>query len=108
MIDGQTRNVVTSIETANFASSRANMILVIHPQNSEIGLEVAGEQVSGEELEDLKEAQKILHHIFSYQGILVFDNIPHALNKAIEVSELNLKYILYCPSYNHELFNYRF
>lgn len=105
MIDSQTRNVVTSIETAYFAGSRTNMILVIHPQNAEIGLEVAGEQVSGKELEDLKEAQKILHRIFSYQGILVFDNIPHALSKVTEVSELNLKYILDCSSYNHELFN---
>lgn len=101
VIDGQTRNVATSMETANIAGSRTNMILVILPQNSEVGLEVAGEQVSGAELEHLNEAQKILRRIFSYHGILVFDNIPDALSKTIEVSELNLTWILYCLSKNH-------
>lgn len=104
VIDDQTRNVVTAIETAYFSGSHTNIILVIYPQNAKVGLEVTGEQVSGKELKALKETQKVLHHIFFYQGILIFDNITHALSKTVQVGELNLKYIIHCLFYNHELF----
>lgn len=85
VIDSQTRNVVTDIETANFAGNYSNLVLVIHPQDVVSGSKVAGEQISSKEADDIKEALTVLHKITSHQGVLVFDNIPQALSKIVQV-----------------------
>lgn len=87
VIDSQTRNVVSDIETANFAGYHNNLVLVIHPQDAVAGSVVAGEQISSKEAEDIKEALSLLHKIAFNQGILVFDNISQALNKVVQVSK---------------------
>lgn len=85
VIDSQTRNVVSDIETANFAGNHNNLVLVIHPQDAIAGSVVAGEPISFREAEDLREALTTLHKIAANQGTPVFDNIPEALNNIIQV-----------------------
>lgn len=85
VIDSQTRNVVSDIETANFAGNHNNLVLVIHPQDAIAGSVVAGEPISFREAEDIREALTTLHKIAAYQGTMVFDNIPEALNNVIQV-----------------------
>lgn len=97
VIDIQTRNVVSDIETANFAGYHKNLVLVIHPQDAVAGSVVAGEHISSKEAEDIQEALTVLHKITSHQGILVFDNISEALSKVVQVCEYNFKYILGKP-----------
>lgn len=86
VIDSKTRNVVSDIETANFAGYHKNLVLVIHPQDAVVGSVVAGEQISSREAEDIREALAVLHKIALHQGILVFDNITQALSKVVQVS----------------------
>ncbi|XP_016656061.1 uncharacterized protein LOC100161026 isoform X3 [Acyrthosiphon pisum] len=85
VIDSQTRNVVSDIETANFAGNHNNLVLVIHPQDAIAGSVVAGEPISFREAEDIREALTTLHKIAANQGTLVFDNIPEALNNVIQI-----------------------
>lgn len=85
VIDSQTRNVVSDIETANFAGNHNNLVLVIHPQDAIAGSVVAGEPISFREAEDLREALTTLHKIAANQETPVFDNIPEALNNIIQV-----------------------
>lgn len=89
VIDSQTRNVVSDIETANISGHHhKNLVLVVHPQDAVAGSIVAGEKVSSNEAEDIREALTVLHEIAFNQGIMVFDNIPHALSKVVEVSKI--------------------
>lgn len=90
VIDNKTRNVVSDIETANFAGYRKNLVLVIHPQDAVAGSVVAGEQISSKEAQDIQEALTVLHEIAFHQGILVFDNISQAMSKVIQVSSFYL------------------
>ncbi|XP_022176684.1 uncharacterized protein LOC111038066 isoform X2 [Myzus persicae] len=85
VIDSQTRNVVSDIETANFAGNHNNLVLVIHPQDAIAGSVVAGEPISCSEAEDIREALTALQKIAANQGTLVFDNIPEALNNVIQI-----------------------
>ncbi|KAL4130772.1 hypothetical protein QTP88_008161 [Uroleucon formosanum] len=85
VIDSQTRNVVSDIETANFAGNHNNLVLVIHPQDAIAGSVVAGEPISFREAEDLREALTTLHKIAANQETPVFDNIPEALNNIIQI-----------------------
>ncbi|XP_025415759.1 uncharacterized protein LOC112687330 isoform X2 [Sipha flava] len=85
VIDSQTRNVVSDIETANFAGHNNNLVLVIHPQDAVTGSIVAGEQITSKEAEDIREALTVLHEIASGQGILVFDNISLALSRVVQI-----------------------
>lgn len=93
VIDSQTRNVVTDIETANFAGNHTNLILVIHPQDVVSGSEVAGERISSKEAEDIKEALMMLHKITLHQGVLVFNNIPQALSKIVQVRPIQFYFV---------------
>jgi len=97
VIDSQTRNVVSDIETANFAGNNKNLILVIHPQDAVAGSVVAGEQISTEEAEDIQEALTVLHKVTSNQGILVFDNISQALCKVVQVGIYDFERALLLP-----------
>lgn len=85
VIDSQTRNVVSDIETANFAGNHKNLVLVIHPQDAIAGSVIAGEPISYSEAEDIREALTMLHKIAVNQGTPVFDNIPEALNNIIQI-----------------------
>lgn len=85
VIDSQTRNVVSDIETANFAGNHKNLVLVIHSQDAVAGSVVAGEQISVEEAKDIQEALTVLHKVTSNEGILVFDNISQALCKVVQI-----------------------
>lgn len=85
VIDSQTRNVVSDIEAANFAGHRKHLVLVVHPEDAVAGSTVAGEQISSQEAEDIREALSTLHKIASNQGILVFDNISQALDRVVQV-----------------------
>ncbi|XP_025202109.1 uncharacterized protein LOC112599412 isoform X2 [Melanaphis sacchari] len=85
VIDNQTRNVVSDIETANFAGNHNNLVLVIHPQDAITGSVIAGELISYREAEDIKEALTMLQKIAANQRTLVFDNIPEALNNVIQI-----------------------
>ncbi|XP_026821077.1 uncharacterized protein LOC113559444 isoform X3 [Rhopalosiphum maidis] len=85
VIDSQTRNVVSDIETANFAANHKNLVLVIHPQDAVAGSVIAGEPISYREAEDIRDALTMLHKIAANQGTLVFDNIPEALNNVIQI-----------------------
>ncbi|XP_027840527.2 uncharacterized protein LOC114122149 isoform X4 [Aphis gossypii] len=86
VIDSQTRNVVSDIETANFAGNHKNLVLVIHPQDAIArGSVIAGESISYSEAEDIREALTMLHKIAANQGTPVFDNIPEALNNIIQI-----------------------
>lgn len=98
VIDSQTRNVVSDIETANFAGNHKNLVLVIHPQDTVAGSVVAGEQISVEEAEDIQEALTVLHKITSNEGILVFDNISQALCKVVQVGNAVLNVCTSCVS----------
>lgn len=100
VIDSQTRNVVSDIETANFAGYHNNLVLVIHPQDAVTGSIVAGEQISSKEAEDIREALTVLHEIASGQGILVFDNISMALSRVVQVVKYNSIY-----KQSHDYFN---
>lgn len=91
VIDSQTRNVVTDIETANFAGYHTNLVLVVHPQDVVSGSLVAGEQISSEEAEDIKAALAVLNKITSHQGVFVFDNILQALSKTVQVSRMQFR-----------------
>jgi len=88
VIDSQTRNVVSDIETANFAGYHKNLVLVIHPQDAIAGSVVAGEPISYREAEDLREALTALHKIAAHQRTLVFDNIPEGLNNVVQVFKI--------------------
>lgn len=89
VIDSQTRNVVSDIEAANISGHHhKNLVLVVHPQDAVAGSMVAGEKISLNEAEDIKKALTVLHEIAFNQGIMVFDNIPHALNKVVQVSKI--------------------
>lgn len=86
VIDSQTRNVVSVVESASLAGRQNNIVLVVHPHGAVSGSTVAGEKVSSEEADDIREALTVLHEIASDQGILVFDNIPLALSVIAQVS----------------------
>lgn len=89
VIDSQTRNVVSDIEAANISGHRhKNLVLVVHPQDAVADSIVAGEKISSNEAEDIKEALTVLHEIASNQGIMVFDHIPHALSRVVQVSKI--------------------
>ncbi|KAL5243346.1 hypothetical protein ACI65C_010756 [Semiaphis heraclei] len=85
VIDSQTRNVVSDIETANFAGNHNNLVLVIHPQDAIAGSVIAGEPISFHEAEDIREALTVLHKIAAHQRTLVFDNIPEGLNNVVQI-----------------------
>ncbi|XP_050423544.1 uncharacterized protein LOC126835199 isoform X2 [Adelges cooleyi] len=85
VIDRQTRNVASAIEVANFAGYQKNVVVVIHPQDTVSGTVVAGEQISPTESDDIQEALTILYKIAHEQGILVFDNIPQALSRVVQI-----------------------
>ncbi|XP_050521786.1 uncharacterized protein LOC126894657 isoform X2 [Daktulosphaira vitifoliae] len=85
VIDRQTRNVVSAIEAANFVGSQKNLVMVIHPQDTTSRIIVAGEQISSSESCDIDEALAIMYKITHKEGILVFENIPQALNRVVQI-----------------------
>jgi len=91
VIDSKTRNVVSDVETANFAGNHNNLVLVIHPQDAVAGSVVAGESITFREAEDIREALTTLHKIAANQGTPVFDNIPEGLNNVIQVFNILMK-----------------
>lgn len=86
VIDSQTRNVVSDVETAFLAGHHKNLVLVIHPQDAVAGSVVAGERISCQEAQDIRDALTVLHQIAANQGITVFDNITQALNQVVQVT----------------------
>lgn len=87
VIDNQTRNVVSDIEIANLAGYNKRLVLVIHPQGSVAGSVVAGEKITSSEAEHIQEALTVLHEISVDQRIQVFDSIPQALSRVVQVSD---------------------
>lgn len=89
VIDTQTRNIVSYIETANLAGYHKNLILTIHMQDIIAGSVIAGDKISFKEAKDIQEARSVLHNITTLQEVLVFKNISQALSKIVQI--INVK-----------------
>lgn len=85
VIDIQTRNVVSYIEIANFASYHKHLVLAIYPQDIVAGSVVAGEHISSKEAEDIQEALSVLHKITAHEEVLVFNYISQALSQIVQI-----------------------
>lgn len=88
VLDKSTRNVVSTIESALFAGSKRNLVLVVDKiKPNEL---VAGEPVSSRECEELNGSLLLLRKLARRQGVPVFESIQSALD---HTAELVLKHL---------------